>query len=51
VSGRGQRFAAGGYPPSAVLHDLVSGGRHLIGPDGAFDIPVEPYGVRWLKLG
>jgi sucrose phosphorylase len=52
VTGRGGRFRA--RPPDRLprngrLVDLLDGSEHLAEPDGAVDVPVPPFGVRWLR--
>jgi sucrose phosphorylase len=51
VSGRGQRFSTAEIKVLSPVVDLVSGDRFSPEPDGGLDVPVDPYGVRWLRLG
>jgi sucrose phosphorylase len=52
VTGRGGRFRArppDRLPKNGRLVDLLDGSEHLAEPDGAVDVPVPPFGVRWLR--
>ncbi len=50
VSGRGQRFRAPAGTRTPLV-DVVSGGVVHPEPGAMLDVPVEPYGVRWLRTG
>jgi hypothetical protein len=51
VTGRPGRFRGrpGDHLPGGTrLTDLRDGSEHVVEPDGTVDVPVAPYGVRWL---
>ncbi len=37
-------------PPGTRLTDLLVDGSHEIGDDGAVEVPLEAYGMRWLRV-
>jgi glucosylglycerate phosphorylase len=52
VSGDGQRFRAGprqGLDKAAGYVDVLDGSTHETEVDGTLDVPLPPYGVRWLR--
>ncbi len=52
VSGDAGRFRgrpADRLPGGARLVDLCDGSEHVAEPDGTLDVPVDAYGVRWLR--
>lgn len=48
-AGRARTRPADRLPGQARLVDLVDGSEHFTEPDGTLDVPVPPYGVRWLR--
>jgi glucosylglycerate phosphorylase len=52
VSGEGATFRARrshGLDPASHYVDLVEGTEHFAEADGTIEVPVGPYGVRWLR--
>ena len=52
VGGRGARFRVRpdqGLDPGRRYVDLCDGTEHVAEADGTLDVPVDPYGVRWLR--
>jgi hypothetical protein len=52
VSGQPGRFRAGpaqGLDRASRYIDLVDGSEHVAEADGTIDVPLAPYGVRWLR--
>jgi trehalose synthase len=37
-------------PEGTRLADLLVDGSHEVGEDGAFEVPLEAYGMRWLRV-
>jgi hypothetical protein len=37
-------------PAGTRLTDLLVDGSHAVGEDGSFDVPLEAYGMRWLRV-
>lgn len=52
VAGRKGRFRAHTVHRrrGAALEDLIDGTSHQLADDGVVDVPMSPYGVRWLRL-
>ena len=37
-------------PEGTRLADLLVDGSHSVGDDGSFEVPLEAYGMRWLRV-
>ena len=43
-------LARGDLPEGTRLADLLVDGSHSVGEDGSFEVPLEAYGMRWLRV-